>query len=514
MIEYQGKTGLIWFTGIIEDRNDPLFLNRVRVRIHGAHSYDKQKIATPDLPWSDVMMPTTSPSLSGLGSTTHGLVEGSTVMGFWRDGLGMQDPVIMGSFIGQPDKYSRKSITALGEEEIIRWHLQEEKGLLQRVKDAFTGAPSELEAELAPPIDKNFFGASEEETEQRAQLDSAVESGLYNERNALRESIVDETKIADATDEQLKAIVRDDDIRENVKDLILEELNQRSVEAGKGDPAAVIAAEAESKEKALDGFPEGFNDPRLQRARDYEDKPDGPNPQHMSNRNYGLTLDLDNSPRNPDNLSERNIWPLSSWAKHETAINYPKENYIGTSDVNKLARQDGKYDKTIWPNNFIENEGNIWNDIENLLDVPLTLFDAWGIRNNEDRSAWVRPKYPFNHVYESESGHVIEIDDTPGYERINLFHRKGARIEINNEGEIHIVAAPGQDFNLQAANVNIHNKGSGSLNINAEAEVKITAKTAAKIISEGPTDIISSGETKITALKDVIMKAVKKIKIQ
>ena len=148
--------------------------------------------------------------------------------------------------------------------------------------------------------------------------------------------------------------------------------------------------------------------------------------------------------------------------------------------------------------------------------VGKTLFDGTIVDGgvDEDRSKWVKSKYPFNHVYESESGHVIEIDDTPGYERINVFHRKGARFEINNEGEIHMVAAPGQDINLQGANVNIRNTGSGTLRIMAENKVDIIAKKAAKIISEGPTDIISSGETKITSLKDVIMKAVKKIKIQ
>ena len=97
---YQGKEGIVWFTGVVEDRNDPLFLNRVRVRIYGNHTHDKQFIATPDLPWSEVLMPTTSPSLSGLGKTTHGLVEGSTVMGFYRDGRESQDTIIIGSFIG------------------------------------------------------------------------------------------------------------------------------------------------------------------------------------------------------------------------------------------------------------------------------------------------------------------------------------------------------------------------------------------------------------------------------
>lgn len=43
--------------------------------------------------------------------------------------------------------------------------------------------------------------------------------------------------------------------------------------------------------------------------------------------------------------------------------------------------------------------------------------------------------YPFNKVYESESGHVIEIDDTPGSERISQFHRSGTFEEIHPNGD-------------------------------------------------------------------------------
>ena len=93
----------LW-SGIVEDRNDPLFLNRVRVRIHGIHSADKQMIATPDLPWSTVMMPTTTSSLSGLGTSHHGLVEGSHVIGFYRDDSRL-DPVVIGSLIGIPQDF-------------------------------------------------------------------------------------------------------------------------------------------------------------------------------------------------------------------------------------------------------------------------------------------------------------------------------------------------------------------------------------------------------------------------
>lgn len=89
------------FYGIVEDRNDPLKIGRVRVRVHGIHTDDKQKIATPDLPWAQVLLPTTSAGLSGFG-TQHGLIEGSSVYGFFRDGDTCQDPVVVASAVGYP----------------------------------------------------------------------------------------------------------------------------------------------------------------------------------------------------------------------------------------------------------------------------------------------------------------------------------------------------------------------------------------------------------------------------
>ena len=47
-------------------------------------------------------MPVTAPALSGLGMSPHGLVEGSTVMGIYRDEKDMQDFVVIGSLFGRP----------------------------------------------------------------------------------------------------------------------------------------------------------------------------------------------------------------------------------------------------------------------------------------------------------------------------------------------------------------------------------------------------------------------------
>lgn len=97
-----------WFTGVIEDINDPMMMNRVRVRCFGIHTNNLSKIKLENLPWALVMLPTTSSGVNGLRQSTHGLLNGSWVVGFFRDGAGKQDPIIMGtvastSLVG-PDK--------------------------------------------------------------------------------------------------------------------------------------------------------------------------------------------------------------------------------------------------------------------------------------------------------------------------------------------------------------------------------------------------------------------------
>tara|TARA_A200000159_G_scaffold164954_1_gene198063 strand:+ start:2149 stop:3186 length:1038 start_codon:yes stop_codon:yes gene_type:complete len=83
-----------FYYGVVEDRNDPLKVGRVRVRVRGVHTDNKQYIASPDLPWSQVIVPTTSAGLSGFGFN-HSLVEGSTVFGMFRDN-DQQDFIVMG----------------------------------------------------------------------------------------------------------------------------------------------------------------------------------------------------------------------------------------------------------------------------------------------------------------------------------------------------------------------------------------------------------------------------------
>ena len=106
---FMGKDGFHWFIGVVEDRNDPLKVGRVRVRAVGYHTENKTILPTEDLPWATVMTSTESSGMSGLGTTPHFLVLGTHIVGFFRD-VDCQEPVIMGALPGAPGQYGNPNV--------------------------------------------------------------------------------------------------------------------------------------------------------------------------------------------------------------------------------------------------------------------------------------------------------------------------------------------------------------------------------------------------------------------
>jgi hypothetical protein len=94
--------GTIWWTGVVEDRDDPEKLGRCRVRVFGWHTEDITIMPTNTLPWALPVQPITSAATSGVGSAPVGIVTGSWVVGFFLDGDEAQKPVIMGTLAGKP----------------------------------------------------------------------------------------------------------------------------------------------------------------------------------------------------------------------------------------------------------------------------------------------------------------------------------------------------------------------------------------------------------------------------
>jgi hypothetical protein len=102
MRNFMGKGDFVWWIGVVEDRNDPVQMGRVRVRCFGWHTDDKGKIPTDSLPWALTVNGIQSASVSGVGHTPTGLVEGAWVVGFFMDGDRAQEPIVIGSLTGVP----------------------------------------------------------------------------------------------------------------------------------------------------------------------------------------------------------------------------------------------------------------------------------------------------------------------------------------------------------------------------------------------------------------------------
>jgi hypothetical protein len=107
--KFLGLNGFLWFVGVVEDRMDPTHTGRVRVRALGHHTQNKLVLPTADLPWAQCLLPTTSSGISGLGQSPSFLVEGSWVMGYFRDGQKRQEPTVLGSLPGKPSELGKTS---------------------------------------------------------------------------------------------------------------------------------------------------------------------------------------------------------------------------------------------------------------------------------------------------------------------------------------------------------------------------------------------------------------------
>lgn len=97
-----GEEGFRWFIGIVEDRDDPLKLGRVKVRIVNLHSEKQSRIGTQELPWATILNSPNSASFNKVGISPTGMLVGSTVVGFFMDGNDGNNPVIMGTLAGIP----------------------------------------------------------------------------------------------------------------------------------------------------------------------------------------------------------------------------------------------------------------------------------------------------------------------------------------------------------------------------------------------------------------------------
>lgn len=93
------------------------------------------------------------------------------------------------------------------------------------------------------------------------------------------------------------------------------------------------------------------------------------------------------------------------------------------------------------------------------------------------------PRYPYNHVTESESGHIVEIDDTPGGETILHYHRSGTFNEIHPDGS-KVTKILGDDFELTLQDKNVYVKGDCSVTIDGDARCLVKGDYVFEVLGD------------------------------
>jgi hypothetical protein len=113
----------------------------------------------------------------------------------------------------------------------------------------------------------------------------------------------------------------------------------------------------------------------------------------------------------------------------------------------------------------------------------------------EDREAPYKRRnteYPYNHVLETESGHIKEYDDTPYAERIYEKHRSGTYYEIDADGN-KVTRVVGQNYEIVA----------GSSFVNIKGDVNLTIDSNCKTYIKGDWDIQVDGNKTEVVKKNV-----------
>lgn len=159
---------------------------------------------------------------------------------------------------------------------------------------------------------------------------------------------------------------------------------------------------------------------------------------------------LPNYPRPPESKTYNLDGSGITITNANTATRYP--NILNEPTTPRIARNENI------SNTFIqERRTNVINDIPTANEEIL-----WSEPETEYNT-----RYPFNKVITTESGHIIEIDDTPGAERIQIAHRSGTFSEFFPDGKKVEKTTKG-DYKIILENGNLYILGDYNITVNGE----------------------------------------------
>ena len=497
MKNFMGKDGFQWFIGVVEDRMDPKRLGRLRVRCLGHHTENKEKIKTEDLPWAHPMNPITSATVSGVGQTPLGAVEGTWVVGFFTDGPTAQQPVVMGTLPGVPKNtptgekgfedpnaaYPREAgqsdVNRLainetaevpdteavgGGNQVVEFNggdVNDEISKSNRNSPVETIKMAQFQADLQDHLSKvEGFKSGSNATEMlKAATDfkntyakkfNLPSNILQSKENILTGAVNHIDSIVTKT----ISSVNGTDTGTLLKDSIL--VNSLGKLYTPGNLKDVLPANL-----SVDAIASGLQNIKSFNIKDLS------------------TSSLDNfaslaTSKIPGNLIKGDVVagalkyfksPLKkvSLNPHLTSV-LDKANLTQNIGVAQIDGVAGEILGTSGLNTAVTGLGQIDADLDSLSG------GAW----SEPPSPYAA-EYPYNHVYESESGHVKEFDDTAGAERIHERHTSGTGYEIGPAGT-KVTKVVKDNYEIISNDDFLHVKGTRRQTVDEGVRIRCNAK--------------------------------------
>jgi GH24 family phage-related lysozyme (muramidase) len=458
-----------FFIGVVESRQDPLKLGRCQVRIVGLHTEDKSVLPTDKLPWAIPVQSITSAGISGIGSSPVGLVEGSVVKIEFAD-PDQQQPFIIGSIGGIPqaegsiDSSDNTLVLKNSDGNIVRDPVDEDN----QTSDDIVLRPAMYYTQVTPRL--LSFIKEEESLRLNAYQDSAgvwtvgYGTTLINGNPVTPNLVITESQ---ADDYLITAIKNDamDSVRKNTKALLtqsmFDSLCSFVYNVGRGNYFKSSLRTVLNANKYLD-CAASFSDYNRDKNGNVQT---GLVTRRLREKQLFLEDGVPNDSgeitksETPVDEPDSKGSPSAGISSGDIGFKDPKgvyPLYRNEPDTNRLARHEN-ISKTIVLKKEAARERN----------VPIAGGGSW-----DQSHIPYNTQYPFNHVYESESGHVMEFDDTKNSERIHIYHKSGTFTEIDANGT-QVNRIVGDGYEIYERHGFIHINGNANVTIDGANNVKV-----------------------------------------
>jgi hypothetical protein len=190
-------------------------------------------------------------------------------------------------------------------------------------------------------------------------------------------------------------------------------------------------------------------------------------PLFAANRQNGFndartSSELQSSPRTPASKTYSTDGTGIKITEKSAAESYPR--ILDEPTTSRLARNDENMSKT-----FVQERK------DNVVKSIPTVNGTW-----TEPTTQYAAKYPYNNVTETESGHVMEFDDTVGKERIQLAHRNGSFQEWFPAGD-KVEKITKDNYEIVMGNDRVYIMGKCFVTVQGDAEVYVKQNAYVKV---------------------------------